>query len=153
MSDNNFLTSKLTFKHRKLVHWVLSAIAGILIAISAGCIIQNKINQGKPHFQSAHSIIGLITISLTLISIGSGVSVMYKLPFNCLNIRPITKKITHSVLGIITYILAIVAVGFGIHKTIDVVYLQGSFIASIVITTIYILVKPVALVISRLRNM
>jgi cytochrome b561 len=147
MSDNNYFTYKLLLKYRLLVHWMLSAIAGVLIIIAVVCMYCNKLKDAKPHFQSVHGVFGLITICLTLLSIG--LFTQYKLPFDRISIRSFTKKLTHTLLGISTYILAVITIEIGIYNQIDVtVFVHGTLIVINLMTTIYVLLKPLALVVT-----
>jgi cytochrome b-561 domain containing protein 2 len=152
MSDNNYFTYKLLLKYRLLVHWMLSAIAGILITIAVVCMYYNNLEDTEPHFQSVHAVFGLITISLTLLSIGLGVFTQYKLPFGLISIRPVTKKLAHTLFGISAYILAVITIEIGIYNVIDdnTVFVHGTLIVILLMTTIYVLLKPLALVVSRL---
>jgi cytochrome b-561 domain containing protein 2 len=155
MSDNNYFTYKLEFKYRLLLHWLLPSLAGCLITVAAVCIFMNKVKHNKLHFQTTHSIVGLVTVSLTLFSIILGVFTKYSFPLrNC--VRPICTKITHSMIGVVTYIFAMATIGLGIYSDFFVnladVYVRGSLLGVLVGTSIYILVKPLALVCARLKE-
>jgi cytochrome b-561 domain containing protein 2 len=151
LSDNIYFTYKPLLKYRLLVHWMLSAIAGILITIAVVCMYCNKLKDAKPHFQSVHSVFGLITICLTLITIGLGVFTQYKLPFGLISIRPVTKKLAHTLLGMSTYILAVITIEIGIYNQIDdTVFVNGTLIVIILMTSIHVLLKPLTLVVCRL---
>jgi cytochrome b-561 domain containing protein 2 len=157
MSDNNYFTYKLEFKYRLLLHWVLTAIAGVLITVASVCIFMNKVNHGKSHFQSIHGILGLATVCCTLLSIILGVFTRFSFPLrNC--VRPICTKISHSLLGVVTYVLAMTTIGFAVYSeffiglTHDIHYLRIIVVCVIGVTGIYVLVKPVALLYARLEE-
>lgn len=155
MSDSNYFTYQLGFKSRIELHWILQTTAAILISIGSAAIIVNKVYAEKNHFETIHSIFGVITYITTLITIGGGVITKYSLKWKSY-IRPVTTKILHSFAGILCYILAITTIMLGLNsiwfrKTTKFNYILGFYIL-IVITSMYVLVKPVILLLNRFKS-
>jgi cytochrome b-561 domain-containing protein 2 len=155
MSDNNFLTMNLSHQNRVLSHWIIQLSAIILITIASICIFINKNNQMKSHFQTTHSIFGLITNILTLLSGLGGVFTKYS--FQLRNVvKPALAKCCHSFAGMVSYVLAIITIILGFnqmwHEESDVNYKKPILIALIVICAFYVLIKSFILFITRLKD-
>jgi type IV secretory pathway VirB2 component (pilin) len=146
MSDNNLLTNTLRNKQRFLIHWILGSLTSVLAVISFVLIFLQKQKQDELHFQTAHSWLGLPTICLTLLSICFGVWLK-------LTLATRFKKMIHSFLGIFTYTLALITIIVGIHSTIDSVVVATPLTVILVILIFYVLMKPLALAVSRLKDL
>lgn len=154
MADNNFLTQSLTYQKRVTVHWVLQTSALILITIAQTCIFINKNMQEKEHYTTTHSLFGLITYLLTIVSSLGGIFTKFSLQFKRF-VKPVITKIVHSFAGLLTYILAVVTISLGINQswsgpndswTKPVVYIFLAF------TTLYVTIKSFILFSSRVSN-
>jgi Eukaryotic cytochrome b561 len=148
MSDNNCLTNTIRPKHRFLFHWVTASATGVSAIIAFVCLYVHKTREASKHFQSAHSWLGLLTILLTLLSIGAGILLKVTLMTR-------VKKVVHSFLGIFTYSFAMITIMMGIHYTIyenhKIVAIGFMFI--LLILVFYVLMKPIALAVSRLKDL
>lgn len=155
MADNNFLTMNLSHQNRVTAHWIVQVFAVVLISIAQICIFTNKVNYGKPHFQTTHAIFGLITYLLTLLTSLGGVFTKYS--FQLRNIlKPAIFKILHSLSGIVIYILAIVTIILGFnqmwHEKMDENVIKPILIALLVISGLYVLIKSFLLFITRVKD-
>lgn len=155
LSGANLLTYQRHHKTRVFIHWLLQAIAGILITIASVCIFLNKVRLGKDHFQTTHGIFGLITVILTLLSIAGGVFTKYGFQLRTL-VRPIYSKIFHGIGGTVAYILGSVTIGLGIYSrwfeedNDDQVRL--ALLIGVIAVTLYVIINPIAATISRTKT-
>ena len=108
----------------------------------------------QPHFQSTHSIFGLITFIFTLLTVFGGVWTKYS--FQLRNIvKPTLIKVFHSLLGIVVYVLAIITIILGFNQmwfesSDD--YMRPIITILLIITTIYVLVKSFIMALSRAKD-
>lgn len=154
MADNNFITQSLNYQSRVTVHWILQTSALILITIAQTCIYLHKNNIGKDHYQTVHSLFGLTTYLITLVSAIGGIFTKYS--FKLRNImKPTITKIVHSFAGLLVYVLAMITISLGIHQLFThpsdswanpIVYILLAF------TTLYVTLKSFILFSSRISN-
>lgn len=154
MADNNFLTQTLNYQNRVTVHWILQTSALIVITVAQTCIFLNKNNFGKSHYQTTHSLFGLTTYLLTVVSSLGGISTKYSFQLKSL-MKPIITKIMHSFSGLLTYILAVITICLGINQSWNNSY--DSAVKPIVyillfFTTLYVTIKSFILFSSRTSN-
>lgn len=155
LSGANLLTYQRHHKTRVFIHWLLQAVAGVLITIAFVCIVLNKIRMGKAHFQTTHGLFGLITVILTLVSIGGGVFTKYGYQLRSV-MRPIYSKIMHGVAGTVTYMLGAVTIGLGIYSrwfeedNSDQVRL--ALLIGLIAVTLYVIINPITATISRTKT-
>lgn len=154
MADNNFLTQSLNHQNRVTVHWILQTSALILITIAQTCIFINKNNLGKEHYQTTHSLFGLTTYLLTVVSSVGGIFTKFSFQLKRFA-KPVLIKIMHSFAGLLTYLLAVVTISLGINQmwitshdewTKLLVYVVFAF------TTLYVTIKSFILFSSRVSN-
>jgi cytochrome b561 len=154
MADNNFLTMNLSHQNRVTAHWVVQLFAVILILIAQTCIFMNKVNQNKEHFQTTHSVFGVITVLLTISTAFGGVFTKYSLSLRNI-IKPAVTKIFHSMLGILVYVLAIITIilGFSQMWTQDHdAYVKPIVIVLLVLAGFYVILKSLILLSSRIKD-
>ncbi|XP_055594486.1 probable transmembrane reductase CYB561D1 [Uranotaenia lowii] len=155
LSGANILTYKKHHKTRVFIHWLLQALAGILITVAFVCIVLNKIRMDKPHFQTWHGLLGLITVILTLASIGGGVFTKYGFQLRHL-MRPIYSKIVHGIAGTITYVMGSVTIGFGIYsrwfQEDNDSQTRLALLLGLIAVSLYIIINPIAATISRTKT-
>ncbi|EAT35327.1 AAEL012502-PA [Aedes aegypti] len=155
LSGANLLTYRQHQKTRILIHWILQALAGILITIAFVCIFLNKVRMDKKHFQTTHAIVGLITVILTLASIGGGIFTKYGYQLRHL-VRPIYSKIMHGVAGVVTYILGSATIALGVYSQWFQEDNNGqvrlALLIGIIAVTLYVIVNPIAATISRTKT-
>lgn len=155
LSGANLLTYQRHHKTRVLVHWLLQAVAGVLITVAFVCIVLNKIRMGKAHFQTTHGLFGLITVILTLVSIGGGVFTKYGYQLRSV-VRPIYSKIMHGVAGTVTYILGSVTIGLGIYsrwfEEDNGEQVRLALLIGLIAVTLYVIINPIAATISRTKT-
>lgn len=155
-SDINF-TKKYGYKNAVTTHWILQSAAGVFILLSFFAIYVNKNNHNPPklHFQSNHGICGLITVILTGIACVGGIFTKYSNDLKAF-VKPVYSKVGHALLGSTTFLMAIITIILGFYtgwftrnsnSTI-----QASISIVVVLLTLYILVKPINLAISRILS-
>ena len=155
MADNNYFTSSFSYQNKVTLHWVLQAVAGVLIVIGVTCIYANKVMNDKPHFQTTHAIFGLITNLLLLSSIAGGVVTKYSFQLRK-TVKPIFIKMGHSIFGMTTYIMAMISIGLGVYSgwggskftSNRQIFICGMLI----LTTCYVLSKSIILFFSRAQR-
>uniref|UniRef100_A0A1Q3F7E3 ascorbate ferrireductase (transmembrane) n=1 Tax=Culex tarsalis TaxID=7177 RepID=A0A1Q3F7E3_CULTA len=155
LSGANLLTYQRHHKTRVLIHWLLQALAGVLITIAFVCIVLNKIRMGKAHFQTTHGLFGLITVVLTLVSIGGGVFTKYGYQLRSM-VRPIYSKIMHGIAGTVTYILGSVTIGLGIYsrwfEEDNGEQVRLALLIGLIAVTLYVIINPITATISRTKT-
>lgn len=154
MADNNFLTQSLNYQNRVTVHWILQTSALILITVAQTCIFLNKNRLGKSHYQSTHSLFGLATYLLTLLSTIGGISTKYS-RFTKEIMKPLITKMMHSFTGLVNYVLAIITICLGIHQSWHESYDSSTkplIYIILVFTTLYVTIKSFILFFSRASN-
>lgn len=155
-ADSNLPTTGLNLKSRKLVHWILHALAGCCITAAFVIIILNKNRLGKDHFTTNHGIVGLTAIVCGAVSIIGGVFTYYGFELRRY-IKPIQLKIMHSLFGLCGYILTIATIILGLYSPWfleNVSYeIVGICIAVIVMVAVYVVLQPLIRVCSRVRSM
>lgn len=155
LSGANLLTYQRHHKTRVFIHWLLQAVAGVLITIAFVCIVLNKIRMGKAHFQTTHGLFGLITVVLTLVSICGGVFTKYGYQLRTV-MRPIYSKIMHGVAGTVTYILGSVTIGLGIYsrwfEEENGEQVRLALLIGLIAVTLYVIINPIAATVSRTKT-
>lgn len=103
--SENVWSSQFDKRTKRCIHWIIQVI-GSSLALS-GIVVQH-INYKGEHFQTIHSVIGLISAIFLLISLCGGVCALKS--FHLRNVlRPASVKFCH-------YAVAIIAIVFGIVK-------------------------------------
>lgn len=154
MADNNFLTQSLSHQNRVTVHWILQTFALILITIAQTCIFINKNNLNKEHYQTTHSLFGVTTYMLTLVSSIGGIFTKFSLQLKKM-MKPVIIKIMHSFAGLLTYMLAMTTICLGINQTWNNSYdstTKPIVYVLLIFTTLYVTVKSFILFSSRVSN-
>lgn len=154
MADSSILTTNLSHQNRITAHWIIQLCALILFIIAQICIFTNKVNLGKSHFQTTHSIFGLITLALTMLSAIGGIFTKYAMQLRN-TVKPVFLKCAHSFTGIVVYILAMITMMLGFsqmwHEEKDD-YIKPILIVLIIIIAFFILIKSFVLFMSRFRD-
>ncbi|CAO1440387.1 unnamed protein product [Diamesa hyperborea] len=152
MADNNVFTHSMGYQKRVLTHWILQATALVFITIGQSSIFINKVRLGKSHYQSTHSVLGLITFLLTILTACGGVFTKYSFQLRKY-IKPLYIKMAHSFIGIASYVMACTTISFGIYsrawKNEDDAWVLSMLQAVIIITTPYVIWNSTKLLIKR----
>lgn len=155
MAGNNVFTTNFTRSNRLTVHWVLQALAGILIFIASICMYLNKIDRQAQHFTTWHGTIGLVTIILTLASIFGGVFTKYSFQLRE-TVTPIVSKLIHSFMGIATYLLGIVTIILGMYSDwfsyVSSASIQATLLCLAILTSIYVISKSAVTFFARVKT-
>lgn len=154
MADNNFLTVTLNYQNRVTVHWILQTSALILITVAQTCIFLHKNNLKKDHYQTTHSLFGLVTYLLTVMASLGGIPTKFSFRLKSI-VKPTITKIIHSFAGLLTYILAIITICLGINQSWNNSYdsaIKPIVYVLLAFTTLYVTVKSFILLSSRASN-
>ncbi|ETN68149.1 hypothetical protein AND_000012 [Anopheles darlingi] len=155
MSGTNYFTHRCNHRTRVFIHWLLQAVAGILISIASVCIFLNKIRLGKPHFQTLHGIFGLVTVCATLASIAGGVTTKYAFQLRAY-VRPLYSKLGHGIAGTVTYLLAITTIGLGVYgrwfQEDNDATVRLMLVVAIALIALYVIVTPIVNTVQRIKT-
>uniref|UniRef100_A0A182WDV5 ascorbate ferrireductase (transmembrane) n=1 Tax=Anopheles minimus TaxID=112268 RepID=A0A182WDV5_9DIPT len=155
MSGSNYFTHRCHHRTKVFVHWLLQALAGILITIASVCIFLNKVRLGKPHFQTLHGIFGLVTVCVTLASIGGGVTTKYAFQLRHY-ISPIYGKLMHGIAGTVAYLLATTTISLGVYsrwfQEDNDANVRLTLVIAIVTIALYLVVAPIANSVLRIKT-
>jgi cytochrome b561 len=154
MADTNIFTQNFNYQKRVTIHWVLQATALVVITIAQSAIYINKENNGYPHYQTTHSIFGLVTYLLTLLATFNGTLTKYSFKLRKM-IPPAKIKIIHGFAGIAVYVMAMATIFLGINQSWkgvgDTNVKYGIFMA-LILTSYFVLGKSFKLTVSRLKD-
>lgn len=114
-SNNNFLTNRLKRKTKIFLHWTLQVAAAVCIIVALIAVILRKFQENWFHFKTYHSVIGLITIILTILTMIGGIPTKYNFQLRHF-IRPTHTKIIHSAMALITYVVAVITMILGLYS-------------------------------------
>lgn len=147
-------TNRLLYKQQVVLHWICHSIGFSLIIAGFVVVIINKNRNNYSHFNSAHSIAGLITIICVILSIIGGVVTKFSFQLRKL-LRPIRIKLFHSIFGALTFMLAMITILLALFTpyfiSITATEVRYYFILKIAIVCIFVLFRAVKTVISRLK--
>lgn len=116
MADNSAVSQNYTYKDRVNLHWILQAIALVLITIAQSAIYITKDNYGSAHYQTTHSLFGLTTYLLTLAATLGGVLNKYSSKLRGF-VAPAMLKIGHGFAGITVFVLAVATIFLGLNQS------------------------------------
>uniref|UniRef100_A0A182N3Y1 ascorbate ferrireductase (transmembrane) n=1 Tax=Anopheles dirus TaxID=7168 RepID=A0A182N3Y1_9DIPT len=155
MSGANFFTHRCHHRTKVFLHWLLQAVAGVLITIASVCIFLNKVRLGKPHFQTLHGIFGLVTVCLTLVSIAGGVTTKYAFQLRHY-VRPIYSKLAHGIGGTAAYLLGVTTIGLGVYsrwfQEDNDANVRLALVIAIGTVALYVVVAPIANTVQRVKT-
>lgn len=152
ISGEAYVATKLHRKNRVTMHWILHTTGLSLMLIGLIIIVVNKIEHDKPHFATPHSILGLISIILAILTAGFGI-VTNNTRWLYPRVRPVLLKILHAFGGISVTILLLATLITGLYTR----WWPGSdtgrslVFTSLFIAGFFILLKPILGAISRSR--
>lgn len=143
MTDRNVFTQGFNYEKRVKTHWVLQAIALVLITIAQAAIYINKERNGYPHYSSTHSLFGAATYTLTLVATFGGVLTKYSFKLRGF-VKPAMLKGGHAMGGITVFTLATATIFLGINQSwvaFNDIYLKFGILFCFIITTLYVVGK------------
>lgn len=155
MSGTNYFTHRCHHRTKVFLHWLLQAVAGILITIASVCIFLNKIRMQKSHFQTLHGVFGLVTVCFTLASIAGGVTTKYAFQLRQY-MRPIYSKLIHGIAGTVTYLLGVATIGLGVYshwfQEDNDASVRLTLVIAIGVIAIYVIIAPMLNTIHRMQT-
>ncbi|XP_052889035.1 uncharacterized protein LOC128297437 [Anopheles moucheti] len=155
MSGTNFFTHRCHHRTKVFLHWLLQAVAGVLITIASVCIFLNKVRLGKPHFQTLHGIFGLVTVCFTLASIGGGVTTKYAFQLRHY-ISPMYSKVMHGMAGTVAYLLATTTISLGVYshwfQEDNDANVRLTLVIAIGTIALYVVVAPIFNLVQRIKT-
>lgn len=104
--------SPFCFKSRKvkvLLHWLCQAVGMVSAAIGLGFMVASKNVSQLPHLVSWHSVLGVCTLTATVLQVGCGVCVICPKLLH-LPSRPAKLKLYHATCGLVVYLLSTVTI-------------------------------------------
>ncbi|XP_071633566.1 transmembrane reductase CYB561D2 isoform X1 [Temnothorax longispinosus] len=112
LASDNVLTSSLSRRANKHLHWILQAIGLILNLVGVGVMYNVK----SVHFVSIHGITGLASLVIVCVMtvFGYPVWIAWKLRKY---MRPVTTKFFHNFLGIAGFVIGMVSQCYGYEKS------------------------------------
>ncbi|XP_072942987.1 transmembrane reductase CYB561D2-like [Epargyreus clarus] len=110
MNPYNSWSNILLHQDKKICHWVMQ-ILGSIIALAGG-IIQITNRNIIRHFSTAHGVLGLIAMILTVLSLVGGVFNIYS---SRLRLNVTLVRICHMTLGCLVIITAFLALCLAFH--------------------------------------
>lgn len=148
ISGDAYFSTKVSRKSRVILHWVLQTLAfGLLLA---SIIVVYILKGSKGHFKSTHAKLGLAATILCAIMLINGICTDQSKWFYP-RIRPVTLKIVHGVAGMLVMIILLATVidGIYVYRSPATEIGRDLTIASFVIGTALIMIKPILGVASR----
>ena len=155
MADKNIFTQGFTHQQRVTAHWVTQAIALVLITIAQSAIYINKDRNNWPHYQSTHSLFGLVTYLLTISATLGGVLTKYSHQLRSF-VKPAMLKIGHGFAGIFVYVLAMSTIFLGVNQSwtdYGDLYVKFGVLLGLIISSIYVTSKSFKVAISRINGL
>lgn len=155
MSDKNVFTQGLNYQKRVTTHWVTQAVALVLITIAQSAIYINKERYGYPHYQTTHSLFGLVTYLLTVTATLGGTLTKYSYQLRNV-VKPAMLKIGHSFAGITVYMLATATIFLGLNQSwtdYNDLYVKLGILVSFLITSTYVCNKSFKSATSRISEL
>ncbi|XP_017891181.1 cytochrome b561 domain-containing protein 2-like isoform X2 [Ceratina calcarata] len=143
---------KITRTNRTTMHWILHAVGLSLMLVGFIIIVVNKVNYNKQHFASPHSILGLVSIILALLTAAFGI-VTNNSRWLYPRFRPVMLKIVHAFGGITVMILLLATLLTGTYTR----WWPGGYtgrsltFTSLFIAVVFLLLKPILGAVSRSR--
>lgn len=112
LAKDNVLTTSLSRRANKHLHWILQAIGLILNLVGVGVMYNVK----SVHFTSIHGITGLASLVIICVVtvFGYPVWIAWKLRKF---VRPVITKFFHNFLGIAGFVIGIVSQCYGYEKS------------------------------------
>lgn len=107
-----------TPRTKRNMHWVIQVIGSTFAIVGTAILIPER----STHFQSAHSITGLVSLILTIIALINGIMALWPLEFYMkFQIRPIVLQIAHNSIGVASFV-------FGKHLFLQILQRSLNFI-------------------------
>lgn len=155
MSNRSIFTEAVSHSKRVKLHWISQALALLLITIAQTSIYVNKNNNGYPHYQTTHSICGLVTYIMTLCGTIGGICNNYSSSLKSF-VKPAQLKIGHGFAGSLVYLIASTTICLGINQvwsSEDVAQIKLASIAVIMISAIYVVFGSINTALARVSAM
>lgn len=154
MADKNIFTRNYNQQQKVTIHWVLQAIALVLITMAQCAIYVNKERNGSSHYQSIHSWFGLGTF-LTTVFVGVfGTATKYSSKLKKF-VKPAMMKVGHGFGGITVYMVAVTTIFLGLSQGLDKEgdeKIQICFLVIFIVTTFYVVSKSYKTAMERLNE-
>lgn len=156
MADKNVFIQNYSHQQRVTVHWVLQAVALVLITIAQSAIYINKDRNGYPHYQTYHSLFGLATYLTTVfVGVFGGTATKYSHKLRNF-VKPAMLKVGHAFGGITVYSLAVATICLGLNQSFTA---EGDekvkffLLAAFIVTTVYVVSKSYETAVERLKEL
>ncbi|KAL7031263.1 hypothetical protein ACKWTF_006949 [Chironomus riparius] len=155
MSNRSICSESISHNRRVKLHWITQTIAVILITIAQTSIFVNKNINGYPHYQSIHSICGLVTYLMTLCGTVGGICNNYSTSLKKF-MKPVQLKVGHGFAGSLVYVLASATICVGINQVWgdeEDAQIKLASIAVILISALYVVSASIKTALARAASM
>lgn len=102
--SENVWSSGFSRQSKRTIHWMLQALGSTLAIIGVILEFISRWQKGKVHFNSTHSVLGLIAIVFTLIAMCNGISALWSTELKRY-VRPVYLKLGHNIVGIAAFVV------------------------------------------------
>lgn len=143
MSDKHAFFQNRSYNERVTLHWILQAVALVLITVAQGAIYNVKEMNGYPHFQSTHSWAGLTTFIMTWLTVLGGVFAKYNQKLKGF-VKPSMLKMGHGLGGSSVFVAAVSTIFLGINQSwieFGDMQIKFSILGALAVSTVYVVSK------------
>lgn len=86
---------------KRNIHWIIQIIGSIMSIVGTLILYPKR----TTHFNTIHSVTGLISFIFTVIALINGIAALWPVQFySNYNIRPVVSKIVHNFVGIFAFV-------------------------------------------------
>ncbi|XP_002158586.3 transmembrane reductase CYB561D2 isoform X1 [Hydra vulgaris] len=104
-------------KTKTKYHWILQLCATVSILLGFAAILINKVQMNKAHFQTWHSIIGLVATVFVSFQALAGFSLIYNIKFlNPFKASLGTRKKMHALYGSIVFLFGMASIFLSLYS-------------------------------------
>ena len=98
-------------------HWILQLCAAVSVFLGFAAIVINKFQLNKPHFQTWHSIFGLVATVLVLFQTLAGFSLIYNIEFlNPFKATLAMRKMMHALNGAFVFLIGFASIFLSLYS-------------------------------------
>lgn len=102
--SENVWSSGFSRQSKRTIHWMLQALGSTLAIVGFILEFVSRWQKGKVHFNSTHSVLGLIAIIFTVIAMCNGISALWSTELKRY-VRPAYLKLGHNIVGIAAFVI------------------------------------------------
>lgn len=100
--SSNSWSSFHTKRTKRNMHWIIQVIGSTMAIVGTAILIPDRVT----HFNTVHSVTGIVSLILAFIALINGVAALWPLEFYMrFNIRPVISKVCHNFIGIASFVI------------------------------------------------